>query len=298
MSKKKGKSTKKETKTKEKNEKESEKVKENSNSEESSPIEEGDFVLIDIVGRIKKTNDVFITTIKEIAEKEEIYDDQLLYEPHLVIIGDNFTIQGLSIQGVSQKLMGMNIGDTETFTIPPKEAFGERSAKKIKTYSMKNVKKVEKSPRIGKRIVIDNQSGYISRIDRGRVKIDFNHPYAGLEILYEVTVKEKIMEEDKKLNTLIQSRIPIKDPGKIEIKREETALSLIIPGDIAFQLARHLPMIKLGLSMDIQRNFGVDTVKFVEVFGKHIFGGAMPPQHDHEHDHGEEEEKEDTLESE
>ncbi|MBD3230485.1 MAG: hypothetical protein GF329_20060, partial [Candidatus Lokiarchaeota archaeon] len=248
-------------------------------------IKEKDFVLIDITGKIKKTGDIFITTDEEVAKNEEIHDPNSLYKPYLVIVGENFSIQGLAIKGVSPELMGMKVGETKTIEVPPEDAFGERSSKRIKTYSMKNVKKVEKNPLLGKRITIDNKSGVITRIDRGRVNIDFNHPYAGLYINYEVTIKEKITDKEEKINKLIQSRIPLKDPNQIEIKREEETISLILPGQIAFQLAKHLPMIKLGLSMDIQRNFEVKTVKFIETYGENMFGGGLAHNHDHDHNH-------------
>ena len=282
MSKKKSKSTKK----KDENEKEEDSVIEKEDSKDNNELQIGDFVKIDITGRIKKTNDVFITTIREIAEKEEILDEnELLYTPHMVIIGDNISIQGLSITGLSEKLVGMKYDETKAFTIPPKDAFGEHSAKNVKDYTMKKIKAVEKNPRHGKRITIDNKSGIITRLDtRGRVKVDFNHPYAGFDILYEVSIKETISDKNEKIQLLIQSKIPLKDPEKIKFDQEDDILSITIPGDIAIQLSRHLPMIKFGLSLDFQRHLGFETIKFIEIFSKNIFG-APPSTHENEHDH-------------
>ncbi|MHA1268804.1 MAG: FKBP-type peptidyl-prolyl cis-trans isomerase [Candidatus Helarchaeota archaeon] len=276
---------------KDKEEKKDEDIEEESKEEAGIELEKGDFVYLDLIGRIKKTNDVIITTIKEIAEESEIYDgNDGIYVPQLVIVGENFTIQGLSITGVSEKLVGMKVGETQAFTVPPKDAFGERSVKNIKDYTMKKIKTVEKNPRPGKRITIDNKTGVIVRVDtRGRVKVDFNHPYAGLEILYEITIKEVIKDESEKLNALINSRIPLQDPSKLQVEREDKILSITMDGNIAFQLMRHLPMIKLGLTLDIQRYFDIETIRFIEVYSKQLFGvGGESTMEGHEHHEGHE----------
>ncbi|MHA1696453.1 MAG: FKBP-type peptidyl-prolyl cis-trans isomerase [Candidatus Helarchaeota archaeon] len=258
-----------------------EKSEEESTEEDiEEEIKEGDFILLDITGKIEKTNDIFITTIKETAEKAGILEgnEQLLYEPQMVIVGDNFSVHGVSITGLSSKLVGMKVGETKAITIPPKDAFGERLAKNVKDYTMKKIKSIEKNPRPGKRIVIDNRSGIITRVDtRGRVKVDFNHPYAGLNIIYEVTIKKKISDKDEKLKSLITSRIPLNDPDAIKTEQENDVLSIIIQGNVAFQLMRQLPMIKFGLALDIQRYLNFETVKFVEIYGKDLFGGIAVP---------------------
>ncbi|MHA1231330.1 MAG: FKBP-type peptidyl-prolyl cis-trans isomerase [Candidatus Helarchaeota archaeon] len=250
-------------------------VKDNQDNGNEEIVNRNDLVLIDIIGRIKRNNSVFITTIEEIAKKEEIYEgnENLSYEPQLVIAGEDFSLYGITIRGVSENLIGMKIGETKTITVPAENAFGERLAKNIKTYSMRKIKTVEKNPRPGKSIFIDNRRGIITRVDtRGRVKVDFNHPYAGLDVVYEVTVKEKITDRNEKIKRLFLARFPIGNIDNIKFELKDNDLDILIPLDVAFQMMRFPVMNKLTLFLEYQNFAGINMVRYIEVFDSNIFG--------------------------
>ncbi|MHA1409270.1 MAG: hypothetical protein ACTSQY_02925 [Candidatus Odinarchaeia archaeon] len=44
-------------------------------------ISKGDFILVDLIGRVKETNELVDITIEEIAKKEKVYDQKTVYKP-------------------------------------------------------------------------------------------------------------------------------------------------------------------------------------------------------------------------
>lgn len=91
------------------------------------PFAKGDFILIDFVAKIKETGEIFDLTIEEIAKKENIYREDEIYEPMLVVFGEGWILEGLE-----EELIKMNPGEQKIIELPPEKAFGSRDPSKIK----------------------------------------------------------------------------------------------------------------------------------------------------------------------
>jgi peptidylprolyl isomerase len=238
-------------------------------------IKQGDFVLVDLTGRIKSTNKIIDVTDEEIARKEGVYSDKDIYQPRLVIVGKGWVIKG--VDDVFEKLV---VGVSKTIEIPPTDAFGLKEAKNIKTYSIREIQKHTKNPRPGTQVVLEGKRGYIRQIAQGRARVDFNHPLAGETILYEVKVLRKIIDENEKILELIKRRIPKIEADKLIIAKDNEYITISLPKEVYFD--QNLPIAKIGIASEVQEYIpGVEGVKFIEVFGKELF----KPAHDHEHDH-------------
>ena len=87
-------------------------------------IKEGDFLLVELTGRVKSTGKLIDVTSEEIARKEGVYDEKDIYAPRLVVAG-----KGWVIKGVDDVLEQMVVGVSKTIIIPPAEAFGEKMPK-------------------------------------------------------------------------------------------------------------------------------------------------------------------------
>lgn len=102
--------------------------------------------------------------------------------------------KGEIIPGIDEIVMDMHEGQTREAVLPPEKAFGNKRNELVIDYSKELVPvgniyigevldfKDRKSGRIVKGKIID--------IDRDNVKIDFNNPFAGKTIKFEVTVLE------------------------------------------------------------------------------------------------------------
>lgn len=56
----------------------------------------GEFVLIDYVGRVKDSNEIFDITKEDVAKKEGVYKNEFKYGPVPIIIDADFVLPGLN----------------------------------------------------------------------------------------------------------------------------------------------------------------------------------------------------------
>ncbi len=159
-------------------------------------MKDGDFVLIDYVGRIKETGIVFDVTNEEKAKEEKVYDPRVNYGPVPVIIGGGFILK--SLEDVLRK---MEVGEKKVVELKPEEAFGERKESLIKSVPVSIFR--DSVPTVGSYVSVDNFRGRVLSVDGGRVKIDFNHPLAGKTLIYEIEVIKIITEVKEKVSSVI-----------------------------------------------------------------------------------------------
>ncbi|MHA1651153.1 MAG: FKBP-type peptidyl-prolyl cis-trans isomerase [Candidatus Helarchaeota archaeon] len=224
-------------------------------------IKPGDFVLVEMTGRVKSSGKIIDVTDEEIARKEGVYDEKEVYRPRLVIVG-----KGWVLKGVDDQLEKLVVGVPKTIEIPPSEAFGEKEAKNIKTYSMREIRKQVKKPRPGTIVTLEGRRGFIRQIAQGRVRVDFNHPLAGETIIYEVKVVKKIIDENEKIMELIKRRIPKIESEKFNISKQDKLITIELPKEIYFD--QNLPIVKFGIASEIREYIpNIETIKFVETYG-------------------------------
>lgn len=100
---------------------------------------------------------------------------------------------GEILPSLEQRLLGLQEGSEAEFTIPAKEAFGERDQSQVKTMSFTDFP-AGVQLEAGKWAVATNeetktQYGYFVREKTSStITIDYNHPLAGKDLLYRVRV--------------------------------------------------------------------------------------------------------------
>ncbi len=172
-------------------------------------MKEGDFVMIDFVGRIKLTNEIFDLTVEEEAKKEGIWSKDQKYEPAFVIIGAR-----MIVPGVDKQLMSMNVGDEKTFDVPVNEAFGPRDVRLIKILNINQFYKNKINPVPNTFVQIEGQTAKVQSVSGGRVRTDFNSPLAGKDLIYKVKVVSQITDPKEKIERILgQYRLGFKSVG-------------------------------------------------------------------------------------
>jgi peptidylprolyl isomerase len=223
-------------------------------------LQKRDFVLIDYVAKVKETGEIFDTTIEETAKKEHLYKEGDLYEPKLVVIGENWVLKTLD-----ESLTTMEIAKPTVVEITPEKAFGQRDPEKVKRVPLKQLLARDITPGVGLRIEYGGKNATVRSIGAGRVLLDFNPPLAGKTLLYDVTIKRKLGTIEEKITALIHRRIPNIEDKKFEFTSKPKTVTIEMPED-AFYL-EGVQIAKRGIAMDIQRFFPeTTTVKFVETF--------------------------------
>ncbi len=110
-------------------------------------------------------------------------------EPLQFVMGDQTLIEGLELA-----LYGLKVGDKQSLTIDPENAYGFPDPENI------HVMQRDEFPEdmeIKKGVIIafampdeDEYPGTITAVDEKQVTVDFNHPIAGHEIVFDVEILE------------------------------------------------------------------------------------------------------------
>jgi FKBP-type peptidyl-prolyl cis-trans isomerase SlyD len=148
-------------------------------------VTRGDFIRLSYTGRLDN-GDVFDTTNGDVAKENDLFAEGVSYAPIVVIAGENMVVTGLD-----EDLMGKASGYEGQVKIQPKDAFGERKPELVEVVP---TRRFEKRPTPGMRVSLDNRTGTVESVIGGRVRVDFNSPYAGKTIVYDYTI-EKIVDK-------------------------------------------------------------------------------------------------------
>ncbi|MBN1544467.1 peptidylprolyl isomerase [Candidatus Woesearchaeota archaeon] len=185
-------------------------------------VNKGDFVELDYVGLLKEPNVVFDTNIEAVAKKEGVFDPKMTYGPVYICVG-----QGQILQGLDASLEGLEIGKETELLLPPERAFGRKDGKLMKLVPTSAFKKQNINPVVGLQINIDGMVGTIRTVTGGRTVVDFNHPFAGKEVIYRVTIRRKLAEDKEKVMALVELALNQKrDAIGISIREGKATISV------------------------------------------------------------------------
>jgi peptidylprolyl isomerase len=223
-------------------------------------LQKGDFILIDYIAKVKETNEIFDTTKEDVAKKEHSYKEGEIYEPKLVVVGENWVLKSLD-----EAFTNMEVNNPQAVEIPADKAFGQRDPEKIRRVPIKQLYAKEINPVVGARIEFQGKMATIRSTGAGRVLLDFNPPLAGRTLIYDVTITKKLDAETEKISALIHRRVPVVEQDKFKITLQENNLLIDMPEDTFY--VEGIQIAKRGIAMDIQK-FLQDIVetKFVETF--------------------------------
>jgi len=223
-------------------------------------FQKGDFILINYIGKVKETNEVFDTTVEEVAKKERLHKEGEIYEPKLVVVGEGWVLKSLD-----EALTGMELEKQSTVEIPADKAFGKRDPEKIKRVPLRQLLSKEINPEVGARIEYQGKMASVRSIGAGRVLLDFNPPLAGRTLIYEVTVNKKLDSSEEKIGALIHRRVPVVEEDKFKITIKAKNLNIDMPEDTFY--VEGIQIAKRGIAMDIQKFLpDLAETRFVETF--------------------------------
>lgn len=156
-------------------------------------IKKGDFIELDYVGRIKEDGRIFDLTSVDIAKKEGLYQEKQQYGPRIICVGE-----GQIVKAIDSYLEGKDMG-TYTLSLEPEQAFGKKNAKLMKIVPVTLFHKQKIRPFPGLQINMDGFMGIVKTVSGGRVIVDFNHPLAGRNVTYELSVKRIVSDVKEKI---------------------------------------------------------------------------------------------------
>ncbi len=190
-------------------------------------IKKGDVIRLQYTGKIKETGEIFDTTFEEVAKDAGIYSEKGIYGPVPIAVGAGHVIKGLD-----EQLEGLEVGKKYEIAVPPEKGFGRRDPRLIKTFTLGQFRRQGLYPFPGMDVEVTTEGGKklkgrVLSVSSGRVRVDFNHPYAGKTLIYEVEILEKIDDPIEKVKGLIELRIPRIDLGKVTIEIGEKDVKVV-----------------------------------------------------------------------
>ncbi len=223
-------------------------------------FDKGSLILVDFTASIKDSDEVFDTTREEDAKKYSIYEQQIKYQPRLVSIGE---VSYLVFAGIEDTLAKTSVGDKLTIEVTPSKGFGERDTKKIRMIPIRKLGDDAEKVSVGDTIDVDNKKGIIRFIGSGRVKIDFNHKYAGKTILYDVNVIKSLDTPSDKIDEILKNKLTVKN-SKIAFELKDKEVNITIPEEIL--RIENLQMTKYFIQLDIFKFVPtLEKISFVEI---------------------------------
>ncbi len=222
-------------------------------------VNRGDFILLEMTGRSEETGEVFETTDEEAARENELYSDEKVYGPRLVVVGEGWVLRGLD-----KRLPGLKEGEGAEIEIPSDEAFGERNPNNVQMMPYRVLRSKGINPVVGAELEIDGRNAVIRSVGAGRVQVDYNHPLAGNKIVYDVRVDKLIEDDLEKIRALIGRRFIGVETGKFGVKKLKRKVRIEVPEEAFF--GENIQLAKRGVALDILRFFPEpEEVEFVEV---------------------------------
>jgi FKBP-type peptidyl-prolyl cis-trans isomerase 2 len=216
-------------------------------------VQKGDFIKLSYTGKLENGT-VFDTTDANVAKEFSIYNEQASYGPETVVVGKGFVVAGLD-----EDLIGKNVGDKGSVTVPPEKGFGLRRIDQIETIP---VKKFKEPIRPGVRVNVGGRTGTVESIAGGRARVNFNSPLAGETLNYEYTVESQIEDRDEKVAAILRMYT-----GKdIEHKIEDGKVLVEVPKDFAFN--QRWILAKGAIASQLQELEGIEEVVFQETYKK------------------------------
>jgi peptidylprolyl isomerase len=141
-----------------------------------------------MAGKVKKGDTVKVHYTGKLEDGKE-FDSSLERQPLQFEVG-----AGRVIKGFEDAVVGLEVGEKKTVTIPAKNAYGSYDENLLIEIPKKNVPKGI-APEVGMRLQLVNQQGQaahvvVTEILDETVTLDANHPLAGKTLVFDLEVLE------------------------------------------------------------------------------------------------------------
>lgn len=211
-------------------------------------IKHHDFIEIEYTGRLKDENIIFDTTDKKTAEDNNVFNPDYIYGPVKVIVGNRQILSGLDLF-----IEGKEPG-SYTVEIKAEEGFGKKDSKLLKLMPKSLFIKEKINPVPGLPVNIDGLNGIIKTVSGGRCIIDFNHPLAGKDLVYEIKINKIVTDDKEQVESILDMQMK-KDDFNVSLENGKAM--------VTFKKSIAKPVKDLILDM-IKRFTKVKDVEFKE----------------------------------
>ncbi|VVB81695.1 Putative FKBP-type peptidyl-prolyl cis-trans isomerase [uncultured archaeon] len=212
------------------------------------PIKKHDFVELEYTGRLKEGSFVFDTTDEKTAKEAQIFTEKSQYAPIVICIGEH-----MILRAIDEFLEGKELGNY-ALELPAEKAFGKKTAELVKMIPTSKFTEQEIKPVPGLRLNIDNYVGIVKTVSGGRTVVDFNHPLAGRDVVYELKLLKIVNDKKVQVESLLRGLLGVKAP--VEVKENKVAITFPaeLPEKLKTELAKKLAeLTSLEVSFEVKK---------------------------------------------
>ncbi|GLQ33686.1 FKBP-type peptidyl-prolyl cis-trans isomerase [Litoribrevibacter albus] len=115
-----------------------------------------------------------------------VVDSNFETKPATFVMGD-----GNLLPGFEEVLVGLTVGDEQTFTLLPEKAFGQPNPNNVQSFKKDQFADVDLEPGLMLSFADANKAelpGVVKSILENEVIVDFNHPLAGETLEFKVKI--------------------------------------------------------------------------------------------------------------
>lgn len=161
-------------------------------------IKTDDFVEINYTGKLKENNIIFDTTDETLAKENMLHNKSIVYKPVIICVGKHQILKG-----IDDALIGKEAGSKFTITLGQDEAFGRKDIKNVQLVATNKFTKEKINPMPGLTVNVDGMNGVVKTVAGGRTIVDFNHPLAGKDVVYDIEVVRLVTDQDEKIQSFM-----------------------------------------------------------------------------------------------
>jgi FKBP-type peptidyl-prolyl cis-trans isomerase 2 len=236
---------------------------------EGKKIGKGDLVYVDYDAFFADNNRLFDTTRAESAKEAGFFTEEADYSPMPVLLGS-----GQMFEAFENAVENAEIGKDMEIRIASADAAGARDPKLIETYQIKEFHKQDINPQPGIEVRLGNRRGTVMYVGAGRVKVDFNSPLAGKDLIYKFIVKEVVTDETEKAKATVKRILGTSDGFEFKITSDKVSVTL--PDLTKFD--QNWPVARFRIVADLRKVADVGTVEFIEVWAAEKKSDAEAPK--------------------
>jgi FKBP-type peptidyl-prolyl cis-trans isomerase 2 len=236
------------------------KIEKEDSAKAETVVSDKSMVYLDFVAKTKDNGIVYDTTLLEVAKREGLFRENDRYEPALVVVGWNWLLSA-----VEEQLIGMKVGESKTIEVPPEKGAGPRDPNKVKLIAKVKLAKQGAKGYKGEEIKFGNERGFVTADLGRRARVDFNSPFAGKTLIYDVTIREIVSDKMKKLQAVLRRRIPGIPEDKYSITQSKKVVTVELPQETRY--IENIQYGEIGIAADILKAAEeIDEVKIVTTF--------------------------------
>ncbi len=129
--------------------------------------------------------DTVAITFQGVLDDGSVFDESDDSEPLIFILGENEVLPGLELA-----VIGMEVGDRKTVTVPPEQGYGVRQPKLVEEVYLDALPK-DLQLDVGGQLEVTAADGtafqlVVVKFDEQTVTLDANHPLAGLSLILQI----------------------------------------------------------------------------------------------------------------